>query len=1230
MPLFSLILIYGCTNVGETVCHVRLLASPLCIFEAFTHMKHATALLAFLTTAALNLQSVDAAPQEMFAPNIVWRDLDTNYSYEQYRDYQFIKGADGRTSFTITWRSARDETLVTGPFPDGKTNPSAPNYFDDLGNDRIRIGSREFQVSLDSTGRLILSSDGKVKYRLSRHPPIAFAVEIEINSPTPNDDYVTWAPTPCRVRLNARAGRTEPVTVVLTNDATTQGGDVLFAPFQNPWPGFTSATQEELTLTLPADGPPEDRWVNFVIAGKFGRASSLDKDAIIDVHEGVASGQVLASHPLMVRVRKSVESMSDEEKSRFLTSLMALRRRGGESDDYQFFEESHEKDESQRGGHKGPAFLTWHRAFLLRFERNLQAIDPSVTVPYWNWQHPPGAIFNSEFLGTGGAIAKFDGLNPISHWQIRRSDGPNDTAHIPSWVSFDALNKERYGEFCFTLETLAHNQGHVWVGGEKLEPQIAGDMTEMYAPRDPVFFLHHCNIDRVWAQWQGARNRFGKGEADYDSTNHSLVRSVIPGHESDREMYQGGRPFAASQILGVWPQADSAARPTDMIDYLGVHAPAMDLGFCYDNLPFATNVGDLPITPPAPLVRRDNSRHIFVKLQADEQPTWTDFANPALPEDKRLQSLRGLTTMTDLNGMEAMRSIVANPQESAAIRLMAIQKVPSVAILETLLTILDEEGGSLDVKKAAASGVKVALFAIDSEERARVFSVLRKYINDPCPELRAVALSILVPRNDPEAVQFVKDSLSGKIADSNVSTIAAIQLLSADDPRKHLNVIRPFLNAAEGPVAAGVIAPKGLTNPGFEEPRGKEGNFTLVKTMPGWKTTDKEFEIWGTGFLGVAAHEGTQFVELNAWIDGTLYQDSTGIQPDSMLEFTFAHRGRNGEDAMKLTITDLGADNSLDGGDDTVLFTREYTTGKDAWAVYDSTKEKQIKALGNTVRFAYGAISATGGNKGQGNFLDAADFGIGVVAAKRNQPGVLTAAIEAIGFDPESRAVIVRHLQDRAKPLSVRKAAMRAVEADRGQAVSLAKGVLTDSTELPELRVAAINTLAGIVSSRVREINLRSEQMKAGRETLPIEDNVPAISANGRTAIYSMLRQTACSEQSADVAAEAFRVALWLLRNDPALLQQPQRPAVLVPNQLPPVVGNFNPVPPNNLGATNNPGNFNPVTPINPGNFNPQGFGNINQRIPFDRVFGNSRNQQTRGESVPSGSCNKPLFGTIK
>ena len=580
---------------------------------------------------------------------------------------------------------------------------------------------------------------------------------------------------------------------------------------------------------------------------------------------------------------------------------------------------------------------------------------------------------------------------------------------------------------------------------------------------------------------------------------------------------------------------------------------------------------------------------------------------------------------------------------------MAIQLVPSAAILETLLTILENREDDLEVKKAAAEALQIALFAVHSDMRVRIFNALRQYINDPCPELRAVALSILVPHHDAAAVQFVKDSLSGKVADSRLPKVTAIQLLAADDSRKHLNVIRPFLNvpAVQAgpafpvvPAVPEAVVRKGLTNPGFEQPLGREGGFTFVETMPGWKTTDTQFEIWSTGFKGFEAYEGNQFVELNALIDGTLYQDATGISQGAVLEFSFAHRGRNGNDTMKLTVTDLGGDNSLGTADDTPLFSKEYTTGKNAWAVYDSTTETPILARGNTVRFAYNAVDATDGagpHNTEGNFLDVADFGVGVVTAKpvvvaiaNDDPAeVLTAAIEAIGFDPASRPLIVRHLQDRGQPLNVRRAALRAVEEDRGQAVNLAKQLVTDSTESPQLRVAAINTLGGICSSRVHELNLRSEQVAAGRRPLVIEADVPAISADGRASVYDLLKQTACSVDSPDVSAEAFRVAHWLRINDPAVRQRPQppaaRPAVPLPNQLPPVVGNFNPVPPV-VGNFNPVPPSNPAPPINPGNFN-QG---VNPRNSINRVFGNGRNQPQQSGRAQDGNCNKPLFGTIK
>ena len=180
-----------------------------------------------------------------------------------------------------------------------------------------------------------------------------------------------------------------------------------------------------------------------------------------------------------------------------------------------------------------------------------------------------------------------------------------------------------------------------------------------------------------------------------------------------------------------------------------------------------------------------------------------------------------------------------------------------------------------------------------------------------------------------------------------------------------------------------------LTNGGFENPAITNElctQFSLPQCyallnesdVPGWDTTanDNKIEIWTNGFLGVPAYEGSQFAELNANEVSTLFQDVIGIQAGSIVGYEFAHRGRLGDDTMALTITDLGADNILGGGNDTVLFTNQYTTGNSAWGFYSDPSA--LTAIGNTMRFAYASVSAAGGNQGNGNFLDAVKFGVGV------------------------------------------------------------------------------------------------------------------------------------------------------------------------------------------------------------------------------------------------------------
>ncbi len=172
-----------------------------------------------------------------------------------------------------------------------------------------------------------------------------------------------------------------------------------------------------------------------------------------------------------------------------------------------------------------------------------------------------------------------------------------------------------------------------------------------------------------------------------------------------------------------------------------------------------------------------------------------------------------------------------------------------------------------------------------------------------------------------------------------------------------------------------------LVNGGFENPHFSGAVYTLISdsSVPGWHTTasDHQMEFWSNGFQGVAAYEGSQFVELNANLVSTLYQDITGIAAGLTVGFQFAHRGRSGVDTLRLKITDAGTDNTFGTGDDNLLFSKLYSDGNTAWGFYTDAGNPTITTLGNSLRFQYDSVSAAGGNQSIGNFLDAANFGLG-------------------------------------------------------------------------------------------------------------------------------------------------------------------------------------------------------------------------------------------------------------
>jgi hypothetical protein len=202
---------------------------------------------------------------------------------------------------------------------------------------------------------------------------------------------------------------------------------------------------------------------------------------------------------------------------------------------------------------------------------------------------------------------------------------------------------------------------------------------------------------------------------------------------------------------------------------------------------------------------------------------------------------------------------------------------------------------------------------------------------------------------------------------------------SISSRRLALALAAMFLGSTDASMRANVITNGSFEIPTFSGTTVQQVNETLV---PGWDTTanDNLIEIWANGNNGVFAADGAQHAELNATQVSTLYQDVSGIPANSVVGYSFAHRGRLGLDTLALQISDLGTDNAAGGAGsaaDTLLFNQQFSTGNTAWVQYSAPTIGPL-TLGNDMRFAFASISAAGGNQAIGNFLDNVSFGVGV------------------------------------------------------------------------------------------------------------------------------------------------------------------------------------------------------------------------------------------------------------
>ncbi|MCP5243777.1 DVUA0089 family protein [Nitrosomonas sp.] len=220
-------------------------------------------------------------------------------------------------------------------------------------------------------------------------------------------------------------------------------------------------------------------------------------------------------------IRKDANTLTTAEKQEFVQAVHTLKQSGL----YDQFVLRH-ANTPMTAIHRSPAFLPWHRRFILDFERELQRVsgNPNLGLPYWNWPNggPGASMWNDDLLGgDGNSITGIVETGPFrsGQWSVINSDGnatgplrrrfgQSGASTLPTQSEIlQVLGVTPYDSFPWNISSSPsfrnqlegwtgpnlHNRGHVWVGGS---------MLPMTSPNDPVFFMHHCMVDKLWHEWQ--------------------------------------------------------------------------------------------------------------------------------------------------------------------------------------------------------------------------------------------------------------------------------------------------------------------------------------------------------------------------------------------------------------------------------------------------------------------------------------------------------------------------------------------------------------------------------------------------------------------------------------------------------------------------------------------------------------------------------------------------------
>ncbi|XP_051212895.2 polyphenol oxidase I, chloroplastic [Lolium perenne] len=193
-------------------------------------------------------------------------------------------------------------------------------------------------------------------------------------------------------------------------------------------------------------------------------------------------------------------------------------------------------------------FFPWHRFYLYFHERILGKLigDDTFALPFWNWDapggmtlppiyansssplyderrnpaHQPPVPLDLDFSGTDPSIPRDQLIHmnlKIMYRQMVTAAKKTELFLGQPYRAGDALDPG-----AGSVDNVPHGPVHFWMGDPR-QPN-AEDMGNFYsAARDPIFYAHHGNLDRLWHVWRGLRPGVNTDFADPDWLDASFL-----------------------------------------------------------------------------------------------------------------------------------------------------------------------------------------------------------------------------------------------------------------------------------------------------------------------------------------------------------------------------------------------------------------------------------------------------------------------------------------------------------------------------------------------------------------------------------------------------------------------------------------------------------------------------------------------------------------------------------